>query len=151
MFELYTSSTPNGWKASVALEEMQLPYDVHSINLMEQEQKTPAFLARNPNGRIPVLVDKDEDNFAVFESGAIMLYLAEKTGQFIPSDAKGRSQVIQWLMFQMGGVGPMMGQANLVRWKNSIEARPLARKGTQVPDKIDKETLVQGAQTIVTR
>ncbi|MGY0603918.1 MAG: glutathione S-transferase N-terminal domain-containing protein, partial [Paraglaciecola chathamensis] len=87
MFDLYTSSTPNGWKASVALEEMQLPYDVHSINLMEQEQKTPAFLARNPNGRIPVLVDKDEDNFAVFESGAIMLYLAEKTGQFIPSDA----------------------------------------------------------------
>ncbi|WP_166425411.1 glutathione S-transferase N-terminal domain-containing protein [Paraglaciecola sp. 20A4] len=219
MFDLYTSSTPNGWKASVALEEMQLPYDVHSINLMEQEQKTPAFLARNPNGRIPVLVDKDEDNFAIFESGAIMLYLAEKTGQFIPSDAKGRSQVIQWLMFQMGGVGPMMGQANvfyryfpekiqpaidryqkegrrlfevldnqlakheflagdysiadmanwcwvrtyewsgidisgldnLVRWKNSIEARPLARKGTQVPDKIDKETLVQGAQAIVTR
>ena len=219
MFDLFTSSTPNGWKASVALEEMQLPYEVHSINLMEQEQKTPAFLARDPNGRIPVLVDKDEDNFAVFESGAIILYLAEKTGQFIPNDAKGRSQVIQWLMFQMGGVGPMMGQANvfyryfpekiqpaieryqkegrrlfevldsqlakheflagdysiadmanwcwvrtyewsgidisgldnLVRWKNSIEARPLARKGTQVPDKIDKETLVQGAQTIVTR
>lgn len=113
MIELYTASTPNGWKASVALEEMQLAYSVHSINLMKGGQKKASFLAMNPNGRIPVIVDTDNDNFQVFESGAILLYLAEKTGMFLPTDVKGRSQVIQWLMFQMSGVGPMMGQANV--------------------------------------
>ena len=219
MIDLYTASTPNGWKASVALEEMEIPYQVHPVNLMEGEQKLPEFLAMNPNGRIPVIIDRDADDFAVFESGAIMLYLAEKTGKFLPSDSKGRSEVIQWLMFQMGGVGPMMGQANvfyryfpekiqpaidryqkevkrlftvlndhlaereflagdysiadmanwcwvrtyewsgvevddlphLNRWRGQIEARPLARKGVEVPAKIDKEKLVQGAQKIVTR
>jgi glutathione S-transferase len=110
MIELYTAATPNGYKVSVALEEMQLPYRVHAVSLMAGEQKSPAFLAMNPNGRIPVIVD---DGFPVFESGAILLYLAEKTGQLMPSDPKGRSRVIQWLMFQMGGIGPMMGQANV--------------------------------------
>ncbi|MEW9798538.1 glutathione S-transferase family protein [Alteromonas sp. CYL-A6] len=220
MIDLYTAATPNGWKASVALEEMALPYEVHAVNLMKGEQKTPAFLAMNPNGRIPVICDRDEDNLVVFESGAIMIYLAEKSGKFLPSERKKRSQVLQWLMFQMGGVGPMMGQANvfyryleekipiaidryqnevrrlfevldghladkaflanddysiadmanwcwvrtyewsgvsiegldhLRRWKNSIEARPAARRGVEVPNKIDKEALIKGAKNVVTR
>lgn len=219
MIDLYTAATPNGWKASVALEEMGIDYTAHSVNLMKGEQKTPEFLAMNPNGRIPVIVDRDEDDHVVFESGAIMIYLAEKTGQFLPVSAKERSKVIQWLMFQMGGVGPMMGQANvfhryleekiqiaidryqnevrrlftvldghlanheylvddysiadmanwcwvrtyewsgvsidgldnLIRWKNSIEARPAARRGVEVPNKIDKEALIKGAKNVVTR
>ena len=113
MIDLYTAATPNGWKASVALEEMGLAYEVYEISLTKGEQKQLAFLARNPNGRIPVIVDREADGFTVFESGAILIYLAEKTGQFLPTDVKGRSRVLQWLMFQMGGVGPMMGQANV--------------------------------------
>ncbi len=110
MIQLYTASTPNGWKASVTLEEMGLPYELHPLDIMTGDQKKPEFLAINPNGRIPAIVD---DGFAIFESGAIMIYLAEKTGQLMPTDRQGRSRVIQWLMFQMGGIGPMMGQANL--------------------------------------
>ena len=219
MITLYTAATPNGWKASVALEEMGLEYTVVPVNLMKGEQKTADFLAKNPNGRIPVIVDHDADDHVVFESGAIMLYLAEKTGRFLPDTPKEKSQVIQWLMFQMGGVGPMMGQANvfhryleekipvaidryqnevrrlfevldghlasrewlagdysiadmanwcwvrtyewsgvsidgltsLRRWKNSIEARPAARRGVEVPNKIDKEALLKGANKVVTR
>jgi GST-like protein len=219
MIDLYTASTPNGWKASVALEEMGLEYTAHAVNLMKGEQKQLEFLAMNPNGRIPVIVDRSADGHVVFESGAIMIYLAEKTGMFLPSDVKGRSNVIQWLMFQMGGIGPMMGQANvfhryleekipiaidryqnevrrlftvldghlaereylagdysiadmanwcwvrtyewsgvsidgldnLIRWKNSIEARPAARRGIEVPNKIDKEALLKGAKNVVTR
>lgn len=113
MIDLYTAPTPNGHKASCTLEAMGLEYDTHFINIGEGEQKAPEYLAINPNGRIPTIVDRDNDNFAVFESGAIMIYLAERTGQLMPTDAKGRSRVIQWLMFQMGGVGPMMGQANV--------------------------------------
>ncbi|OLQ81432.1 glutathione S-transferase [Photobacterium proteolyticum] len=113
MIDLYTAATPNGHKISIALEEMGLEYRVHPLDLMEAEQKLPEFTAINPNGRIPAIVDTENDNFAVFESGAILLYLAEKTGKFLPEDPKKRSQVIQWLMFQMGGVGPMMGQANV--------------------------------------
>lgn len=107
---LYTAATPNGWKISIALEEMGLPYEVKLIDFASNEQKSDWFVALNPNGRIPALVD---DGFALFESGAILLYLAEKTGMFLPSDVQGRSRVIQWLMFQMSGVGPMMGQANV--------------------------------------
>ncbi|RJF87915.1 glutathione S-transferase [Oleomonas cavernae] len=113
MIDLYTAPTPNGWKASITLEELGLPYTVHPVNIMAGEQKTPAFLAINPNGRIPAIVDRDAGDFAVFESGALMLYLAEKTGRLLPAETKARSRVIQWLMFQMGGVGPMMGQANV--------------------------------------
>jgi len=113
MIDLYTAATPNGHKVSIALEELGLPYTVHRIDLGALEQRRPEFLRINPNGRIPAIVDRDEDDFAVFESGAILIYLAEKTGRLMPSDPKGRSLVIQWLMFQMGGIGPMMGQANV--------------------------------------
>ncbi|MBL6952866.1 MAG: glutathione S-transferase N-terminal domain-containing protein [Alphaproteobacteria bacterium] len=113
MIDLYTASTPNGWKASVTLEELEMPYEVHEIKLSEGDQKTESFLAMNPNGRIPVIVDREADDFVVFETGAIMIYLAEKAGRLLPTDVKGRSRVMQWLMFQMGGVGPMMGQANV--------------------------------------
>ena len=113
MIDLYTSPTPNGWKASVTLEELGTPYTVHAIELSSGAQKQPDFLAINPNGRIPAIVDRANGDFAVFESGAIMIYLAEQAGRLLPADVKGRSLVIQWLMFQMGGVGPMMGQANV--------------------------------------
>ncbi|MFL6858149.1 MAG: glutathione S-transferase family protein [Allosphingosinicella sp.] len=113
MIDLYTAATPNGWKVSIALEELGLPYDLHVLDLGAGDQKQPWFTAINPNGRIPAIIDRDAGDFAVFESGAILLYLAEKTGRLIPADAQGRSRVIQWLMFQMGGVGPMLGQANV--------------------------------------
>ena len=113
MIDLYTASTPNGWKASILLEELAVPYKVHRISLSDGDQKKPDYLKINPNGRIPTIVDPEAGNFAVFESGAIMIYLAEKYGKFLPVDAKGRSQVIQWLMFQMGGIGRMQGQANV--------------------------------------
>jgi glutathione S-transferase len=113
MIDLYTAPTPNGHKASCTLEALELEYTTHFVNIGEGEQKLPEFLALNPNGRIPAIVDRDAGDFPIFESGAIMIYLAEKTGRLMPADAKGRSEVIQWLMFQMGGVGPMMGQANV--------------------------------------
>lgn len=113
MIDLYTAATPNGWKVSITLEELGLPYELRFIDMAAGEQKQPWFLAINPNGRIPAIVDRDADDFAVFESGAIMIYLAEKAGRLLPGDAVGRSRVLQWLMFQMGGVGPMMGQANV--------------------------------------
>ncbi|MCY1524614.1 Disulfide-bond oxidoreductase YfcG [compost metagenome] len=113
MIDLYTAATPNGHKASIALEELELPYTVHALSFDRKEQKTPAFLKINPNGRIPAIVDRDNDDFAVFESGAILIYLAELTGKLLPQDVKGRSRVMQWLMFQMGGIGPMQGQANV--------------------------------------
>jgi glutathione S-transferase/GST-like protein len=113
MIELLTAATPNGHKVSIALEELGLPYEMRVLDLGKHEQKAPWFLAINPNGRIPAIIDKDADDFAVFESGAILIYLAEKTGRLMPGDPKGRSRVLQWLMFQMGGIGPMMGQANV--------------------------------------
>ena len=110
MIDLYTAPTPNGWKVSITLEELALPYTLHRLDFAKSEQKEPWFLEINPNGRIPAILD---DGFAIFESGAIMIHLAEKSGQLMPADAQGRSRVLQWLMFQMGGVGPMMGQANV--------------------------------------
>jgi len=113
MIELFTAATPNGWKASITLEELGLPYKVRRIDFDKREQKEPWYLKINPNGRIPTIVDHANGGFAVFESGALMIYLAEKAGALLPTDVKGRSLVVQWLMFQMGGVGPMMGQANV--------------------------------------
>jgi GSH-dependent disulfide-bond oxidoreductase len=108
--KLYTAATPNGWKVSIALEEMGLPYEVRVIDFAKLEQKADWYVKLNPNGRIPTL---DDDGFVMFESGAILIYLAEKTGKFLPRDVQGRSRVLQWLMFQMSGIGPMMGQANV--------------------------------------
>lgn len=113
MLQLYTAPTPNGWKISIALEELGLPYQTHVLRLQHGDQKQPDYLKINPNGRIPALVDPDAGGLAIFESGAILLYLAEKTGRLIPSDPAGRWRVISWLMFQMSGLGPMQGQANV--------------------------------------
>ena len=111
MIDLYTAATPNGWKATIALEELGLPYTVHAVDLAAGEQHRPEFLRLNPNGRIPVIVDREAGGLTIFESGAILVYLAEKTGRLMPQDTKGRFCVLQWLMFQMGGIGPMQGQA----------------------------------------
>tara|TARA_B000000437_G_scaffold144337_1_gene105113 strand:+ start:138 stop:821 length:684 start_codon:yes stop_codon:yes gene_type:complete len=113
MIDFYTAPTPNGHKVSCTLEAMDLEYETHVVNLMENEQKKPEFLAISPNGRIPAIVDRDADNLPIFESGAIMIYLAEKTGKLMPTDLNERAKVLEWLMFQMGGIGPMMGQANV--------------------------------------
>ena len=123
--ELFTAPTPNGWKISVALEELGLPYTVRPVNLLANEQKKPEFLKLNPNGRIPVIVDHGNQGLVLFESGAILIYLAEKTGKLLPADPQARLHAIQWLMFQMGGVGPMMGQAN-VFFRYLPEKIPLA-------------------------
>jgi len=113
MIDLYTSPTPNGHKVSIALEEMKLAYQVLGVDLSKGEQKKEDYLTLNPNGRIPTIVDRDNDDFVVFESGAILMYLGDKSNLFYPENPKNRSQIIQWLMFQMGGIGPMMGQANV--------------------------------------
>ena len=113
MLELLTSETPNGWKVSILMEELGVPYKVTPISLTDRVQKQDWYVALNPNGRIPTLVDHDAGDFAIFESGAILLYLAEKFGRFMPADAQDRSRVIQWVMWQMSGLGPMMGQATV--------------------------------------
>ena len=113
MIDFYTAPTPNGHKVSCTLEAMELEYETHVVNLMENQQKKPEFLAISPNGRIPAIIDRDTDNLAIFESGAIMIYLAEKTGKLMPTDLNEKAKVLEWLMFQMGGIGPMMGQANV--------------------------------------
>jgi len=113
MIDLYTWGTPNGRKVSIMLEEVGLPYAVHAINIGKNDQFTPDFVAINPNSKIPAIVDQDGPDgqpFSVFESGAILIYLAEKTGKLLPTAIRPRSVVLQWLMFQMGGVGPMFGQ-----------------------------------------
>ena len=115
MIQLYTWATPNGKKVSIMLEEIELPYEVHPVNLGQREQFKPEYLAINPNNKIPAIVDTDgpEDKpLTLFESGAILMYLAEKSGKLFPQETRKRYEVIQWLMFQMGGVGPMFGQAN---------------------------------------
>ncbi len=108
---LYTASTMNGWKPLIFLEEAEVEYEMTHINFSEKEQKSDWYVKLNPNGRIPTIVDRGNDDFVVFESGAILWYLAEKYGKFLPKSEKARSQALQWLMFQMSGIGPMMGQA----------------------------------------
>ena len=115
MIQLYSWKTPNGRKVSVMLEEIALPYEVHAVDLSKRQQFTSEYLAINPNNKIPSIIDTDGPGgkpLTLFESGAILMYLAEKTGKFWPQDMRKRYEVIQWLMFQMGGVGPMFGQAN---------------------------------------
>ena len=133
MIDLYTAPTPNGHKVSCTLEALELNYESHFIDLSKGEQRTADYLSINPNGRIPAIVDRENDNFSIFESGAIMIYLAEKTGQLMPSDSKGRSKVIQWLMFQMSGIGPMMGQS-------SVFFRYFPEKIPSVIDRYQSET-----------
>ncbi|HAZ46066.1 MAG TPA: glutathione S-transferase [Cyanobacteria bacterium UBA11369] len=111
MIDLYTFTTPNGRKVSIMLEEVELPYNVHKIDITKGDQFTPEFVAINPNSKIPAIIDSDT-NMTVFESGAILIYLAEKTGKLLPTEQKSRFQVIEWLMFQMASVGPMFGQLN---------------------------------------
>ncbi|MBU2889711.1 glutathione S-transferase N-terminal domain-containing protein [Celeribacter halophilus] len=111
--QLYSFPTPNGVKASIALEEMGLDYEPHLVTLSDSDVKSPEFLALNPNNKIPAIIDPngpDGAQIELFESGAILIYLAEKTGKFLPTDSKARYETLQWLMFQMGGVGPMFGQ-----------------------------------------
>jgi GSH-dependent disulfide-bond oxidoreductase len=109
MIDLYTWSTPNGRKVSIMLEEVGLPYTVHAVDISKDEQFKPEFLKISPNNRIPAIVDRDND-LPLFESGAILMYLAEKTGQLLPKNERARWHTVQWLMWQMGGIGPMLGQ-----------------------------------------
>lgn len=131
MIDLYTWTTPNGRKVSIMLEEVGLPYEVHPVNLQKEEQFKPEFLAINPNNKIPAIVDRngpDGKPYALFESGAILMYLAEKTGKLMPKETRLRYEVIQWLMFQMGGVGPMFGQAhNFLRYDPQQESYGVER------------------------
>ncbi|NDJ16373.1 glutathione S-transferase N-terminal domain-containing protein [Myxacorys almedinensis] len=133
MIDLYTFTTPNGRKASIMLEEVDLPYQVHVIDITKGDQFSPDFVAINPNSKIPAIVDPDIP-ITVFESGAILIYLAEKTGAFMPSDQVGRYQVLEWLMFQMASVGPMFGQLNHFK-KYAPEKIPYAI------ERYEKETL----------
>ncbi|MBF2028352.1 MAG: glutathione S-transferase N-terminal domain-containing protein [Oscillatoriales cyanobacterium C42_A2020_001] len=133
MIDLYTFTTPNGRKASIMLEEVGLPYTVHVIDITKGDQFAPEFVAINPNSKIPAIVDQDT-GMTVFESGAILICLAEKTGKFLPTEPVKRFQVLEWLMFQMGGVGPMFGQLNHFK-RFAPEKIPYAI------DRYEKETL----------
>jgi len=124
MLDFYTFTTPNGRKVSIMLEEVGLPYTSHVIDIRKGDQFTPEFVAINPNSKIPAIVDP-ENGLAIFESGAILIYLAEKTGKFLPTETKARFQVLEWLMLQMGSIGPMLGQLNHFR-KYAPEQIPYA-------------------------
>ena len=131
--QLYSLNTPNGVKVSIMLEEIGLPYEAHLVDIGKDETRTPAFLSLNPNGKIPAVVDPHGPGgrpFGLFESGAILLYLGEKTGQLLPADPALRYETIQWLFFQMGGVGPMFGQLgyfNKFAGREIADKRPLER------------------------
>lgn len=131
--QLYSLPTPNGVKVSIMLEEIGLPYEPHLVNFGTDDQKTPEFLSLNPNGKIPAILDPDGPGgkpLALFESGAILIYLAEKTGQLLPADPAARYETLEWLMFQMGGVGPMFGQLgffNKFAGREYEDKRPLER------------------------
>lgn len=111
MIDLYTWVTPNGYKASIVLEELGVPYEVHPIDIMKDDQFAPDYLKISPNGKIPAIVDRD-NGMALMESGAILIYLADKYGRFLPHEGEPRYRVLEWLMWQMGGIGPMLGQAH---------------------------------------
>jgi GSH-dependent disulfide-bond oxidoreductase len=131
--QLYSLPTPNGVKVSIMLEEIGLPYEVHLVDFNKDDQKTPEFLSLNPNGKIPAIIDPDGPGgkpLPLFESGAILQYLSEKTGKLLPSDAARRYQTIQWVHFQMGGIGPMFGQLGFFHkfaGKEIDDKRPLQR------------------------
>jgi GST-like protein len=130
MIDLYTWGTPNGRKVSIMLEELGLPYRVHPVNIGKDEQFDPAFLAISPNNKIPAIVDQDGPEggpFPLFESGAILIYLAERHGRFLPTEPGPRYRVMQWLMFQMGGVGPMFGQNHHFRLESVNDPYGLER------------------------
>ena len=133
LLQLYSLPTPNGVKISIALEELGLPYEVHAINIMKNESWTPEFLSLNPNGKIPAIIDPDGPGgvpLGLFESGAILLYLADKTGKLLPSDPARRYQAIQWVFFQMASIGPMFGQVGFFYkfgGKDIADKRPLER------------------------
>ena len=131
--QLYSLNTPNGVKASIMLEETGLPYEPHLVDIMQDESHTPEFLSLNPNGKIPAIIDPDGpggEPLGLFESGAILMYLADKTGKFIPSDAALRWETIQWVFFQMASIGPMFGQLgffNKFAGREYADKRPLER------------------------
>jgi len=131
--QLYSLNTPNGVKVSIMLEETGLPYEPHLVDFGKDEQHSPEFLSLNPNGKIPAIIDPDGPGgkpLPLFESGAILLYLADKTGQLVPADPALRWQAVQWVMFQMGGVGPIFGQVgwfNKFAGRDSPDKRPLQR------------------------
>jgi GSH-dependent disulfide-bond oxidoreductase len=133
LLQLYSLPTPNGVKVSIMLEEIGLPYEVHLVDFGKDDQKTPEFLSLNPNGKIPAILDPDGPGgrpLPLFESGAILQYLAEKTGKLLPQDAARRYQTLQWLHFQMGGIGPMFGQVGFFHkfaGKDFEDKRPLER------------------------
>ena len=131
--QLYSLPTPNGVKVSIMLEEIGLPYEAHLVDIMKNESHTPEFLSLNPNGKIPAILDPDGPGgkpLALFESGAILVYLADKTNRLVPADAAGRYEALQWVMFQMGGLGPMFGQLGFFHrfaGKEIEDKRPLER------------------------
>ncbi|WP_371038150.1 MULTISPECIES: glutathione S-transferase family protein [unclassified Rhodosalinus] len=142
VLQLYSFPTPNGIKVSAMLEETGLPYEAHRVTLDDADVKSPEFLSLNPNNKIPAIIDPDGpggEPMGLFESGAILVYLAEKTGQFLPADPRGRYEVLQWLMFQMGGVGPLFGQLGFF----------VKFKGAEVKDPIPRERYVNEARRLL--
>jgi len=154
--QLYSLPTPNGVKVSIALEEIGLPYEVHAINIGQNETWTPEYLSLNPNGKIPAIIDPngpDGEPVALFESGAILLYLAEKTGKLLPASAAGRYQAIQWVFFQMGGIGPIFGQVGFFykfAGKEYEDKRPLQRYVNESKRLLEVlETRIEGREWIM--
>ena len=156
LLQLYSLPTPNGVKVSIMLEEIGLPYEVHLVDFGKDDQKTPEFLSLNPNGKIPAILDPNGPGgkpLPLFESGAILQYLAEKTGRLMPTDAARRWQTIQWLHFQMGGIGPMFGQLGFFHkfaGKDFADKRPLERYVNEAKRLLDViEQRLDGRQWIM--
>lgn len=154
--QLYSLNTPNGVKASIMLEETGLPYEPHLVDIGENESWTPEFLSLNPNGKIPAIIDPDGPGgkpLGLFESGAILIYLADKTGQFLPADPARRYETIQWLMFQMGGIGPIFGQVGFFHkfgGREYEDKRPLERYANESKRVLGVlETRLEGRQWLM--